>query len=183
MQARRKGVTTDRPRRQPNRKGGSRSLHGPLLGLPPERSSPKCRGGVAQGLVRRRVKTPSDDAAESGTALVSSMMAPVALTKSSPHAAGAGHTRSGCGYLNRNARGLARRNRATPSHRFPWSLPLGRLLAQADHFRTAAIPSAIGALPTSHACGPSLDAVASTFMSVAVQKSASFPRQVRNADF
>ena len=46
----------------------------------------------------------------------------------------------------------------------------------------------LGALPTSHARGPSLDAVASTFMSsrptsVAVQKSASFPRLVRNADF
>ena len=54
------------------------------------------------------------------------------------------HRSRGCGYLNRNARGLARRNRATPSRRFPWSLPLGRLLAQADHFRTAAIASAIG---------------------------------------
>ena len=52
------------------------------------------------------------------------------------------HRSRGCGYLNRNARGLARRNRATPSRRCPWSLPLGRFLAQADHFRTAAIASA-----------------------------------------
>src|SRR4026208_2041990 len=35
--------------------------------------------------------------------------------------------------LNRNARGLARRNRATPAHRFPWSLPLDRLLALFGH--------------------------------------------------
>jgi len=44
---------------------------------------------VAQGLVRRRVQRPSDDAAEGGTALVSSTMEPSALTKSSPHVLGA----------------------------------------------------------------------------------------------
>ena len=38
---------------------------------------------------------PSDDAAEGGTALVSSMMEPIALTKSSPDAAGAGRTAVG----------------------------------------------------------------------------------------
>jgi len=43
------------------------------------------------------------------------MMEAIALTKSSPDAGGAGRTRSrGCGYLNRNAPGLASRNRATP---------------------------------------------------------------------
>jgi hypothetical protein len=148
-----KVVTTDRPRQQPNRKGAADPYTGRCLACPLSDPSPKCRGGVAQGLVRRRVKTPSGDAADSGTALVSLTMAPVALTKSSPHAAGAGHTRSGCGYLNRNARGLARRNRATPSHRCPWFSLLGRLPAQADHFHAAAIPSAQGCLPTSHVLG------------------------------
>jgi hypothetical protein len=37
----------------------------------------------------------SDDAAESGTALVSSVMKPIALTKSSPDALGAGRTAVG----------------------------------------------------------------------------------------
>ena len=37
----------------------------------------------------------SDNAAESGTALVSSMMEPIVLTKSSPDAAGAGRTAVG----------------------------------------------------------------------------------------
>jgi hypothetical protein len=36
------------------------------------------------------VRTRSDDAAESGAALVSSMMEPIALTQSSPAALGAG---------------------------------------------------------------------------------------------
>src|SRR5262244_3702105 len=73
-------------------------------------------GGIAQGLVRRRIKRPSDDAAESGTALVSSMMEPIALTPSSPDTAAPGALQSGCGYLNRNAVGMARRNRALVSH-------------------------------------------------------------------
>ena len=85
----------ERPRRQLKGNGGSRPLHRPLLGFTPERSSPKGRGGVAQGLLRRRVRRPSDDAAESGTVLVSSMMEPIALTKSSPDAAGAGRTTVG----------------------------------------------------------------------------------------
>jgi len=85
----------ERPRRQLKGNGGSRPLHRPLLGFTPERSSPKGRGGVAQGLLRRRVRRPSDDAAESGTVLVSSMMEPIALTKSSPDAAGAGRTAVG----------------------------------------------------------------------------------------
>jgi hypothetical protein len=41
------------------------------------------------------MKMPSDDGAEGGTALVSSMMEPIALTKSSPDAAGAGRTALG----------------------------------------------------------------------------------------
>src|SRR5262245_5076231 len=60
--------------------------------VPPEQSAPKGREAVAQGQLRRRVKTASDNAAESGTALVS--MEPIALTKSSPDAAGAGRTAS-----------------------------------------------------------------------------------------
>ena len=55
---------------------------------------------------------PSDDAAEGGTALVASMMEPIALTQSSPCAAVPGALQSSCGYLNRNTQGLARRNRA-----------------------------------------------------------------------
>ena len=38
---------------------------------------------------------PSDDAAEGGTALVSSIVEPIALTKSSPDAEGAGRTAVG----------------------------------------------------------------------------------------
>jgi len=76
--------------------GGGRTLHRPLLGLTPERSSrTSAEEKVAQGPVRRRVKRSSDDVAESGTAAVSSMMEPIALTKSSPHAAGAGRTAVG----------------------------------------------------------------------------------------
>jgi hypothetical protein len=116
-------VTTDRSAAASDRNGAADPYTGRCL--TPERSPPECREGAAQGLVRRRIKTPSDDAAESSTALVSSMMEPIALTTSSPHAAG--HTRSGCGYLNRNARGLARRNRATPPRRFTRSLPILRL--------------------------------------------------------
>jgi hypothetical protein len=51
---------------------------------------------LAQGLIRRRVaKRPSDNAAGSSPALVSSMMEPIALTKPSPHVAGAGRTAVG----------------------------------------------------------------------------------------
>jgi hypothetical protein len=74
------------------RKWGQPTLHRPLLGFTPERSF---RGGVAQGLVRRRAKMRSDDAAESGTALISSMMEPIALTKSSPDALGTRRTTVG----------------------------------------------------------------------------------------
>jgi hypothetical protein len=56
------------------------------------------------------MRTRSDDAAESGTALVSSMMEPIALTQSSPDALGAGRP-VGLRLLNRNAQGLARRIR------------------------------------------------------------------------
>jgi len=53
-----------------------------LLGFAPERFSRKNgEENVAQGPVRRRVKRPSDDVSESGTAAVSSMMEPIALTK------------------------------------------------------------------------------------------------------
>ena len=57
---------------------------------------------------------PSDDAAESGRALVSSMMKPIALTTSSPDAAGAGRTAVRLQLLNRNVQELARRFRPTP---------------------------------------------------------------------
>lgn len=73
--------------------GGGGPLHGPLLDFTPEQSSRNsAEEKVAQGLIRRRVKRRTDDVAESGTALVSPMMEPIALTKSSPDAAGAGRT-------------------------------------------------------------------------------------------
>jgi hypothetical protein len=82
---------TDRPRWQLRGKGAAARYTNRCLASPLS-ERPRKRGGVAQGLVRRRVKAPSDDAAESGTALVSSMMELIALTKSSPDAAGAGRT-------------------------------------------------------------------------------------------
>ena len=57
---------------------------------------------------------PSDDAAEGGTALVASMMEPIALTKSSPDAAVAGRTAVGLRLLKPNAQELARRIRPAP---------------------------------------------------------------------
>ena len=79
-------------------------LHRLLLGFTPER--PPRMGAeeeLAQGLVRRRVaKRPSDSVTGSSPALVSSMMEPIALTKPSPDAAGAGCTAVGSPLLKPN---------------------------------------------------------------------------------
>jgi hypothetical protein len=56
----------------------------------------------------------SDDAAESGTALISSMMEPIALTSLLRMPWVPSAPQSGCGYLNPNAQGLARRIRPAP---------------------------------------------------------------------
>jgi hypothetical protein len=127
MQAGRKGVTTAAAA---DRKGAGDPYTGRcLLGFIPERSSPKGRGGVAQGPVRRRVRSPSDDAAESGRALVSSMMEPIALTKSSPDAAGAGRTAVGLRLLKPKRARVGKEESCGSWNRFSWSLPLGRLVA------------------------------------------------------
>jgi hypothetical protein len=61
---------------------------------------------------------------KSGTALVSSMMEPIALTKSSPHTAGAGHTAVGLRLLKQK-RASAGKQEARGSPRAAF---LGRLL-------------------------------------------------------
>jgi len=72
------------------RKMGQPTTAPAVTGPHPWAIAPKGRGRVAQGPIRRMVRTRSDDAAESGRTLVSSMMEPIALTQSSPDARGAG---------------------------------------------------------------------------------------------
>src|SRR5262249_53014501 len=90
---------------------------------------PERPGGVAQGLVRRRLKTRSDSPAEHGTALVWSMMELIVLTQSSPDARRAGRTPVGLRLLKpKHTRPGKEESARLPSNYFAWFLS-GRLLA------------------------------------------------------